>query len=109
MCVGDAGWSSVSAAWDIRRGGELCLCVTAAMSQPPGASGTAELTGPECSPAPAPWVSTVPRGLWSKPPLEPASAEERVGQPFPGLRSLPTPLRPPPLAHPHFPFPEEPG
>lgn len=90
-----AGLAASVAAWDIRRGGELCLCVTEAMSQPPGASGTAELTGPECSPAPAPWVPTGSCGLRAKPPIAPASAEESAGASRPRAgRSLPAPSHP---------------
>lgn len=86
-----AGLAVSVAAWAIRRGGELCLCVTEAMSQPPGASGTAELTDPECSPAPAPWVPTGSCGL----PLAPALAEESAGASRPRTgRSLPAPSHP---------------
>lgn len=67
------------------------------MSQPPGASGTAELTDPECSPAPAPWVPTGSCGLRAKPPIAPASAEESAGASRPPRRAVPPSPQPPRL------------
>lgn len=66
----------------------------------PGASGTAELTGPECSSAPAPWVPSRP-SLRSRAPRRKRPWKPRQPR---GPSQFPPP--PPPA---RFPFPEEPG
>lgn len=71
----------------------------------PGASRTAELTDPECSSAPAPWV---PRRAAASP--RPASASARLGGSVRGSLGNPAaPPSPPPPPPARFPFPEEPG
>lgn len=72
------------------------------MSQSPGASGTAELTGPECSPTRALWV---PRGAARLPAKSPLRWLEQKASAAPGQ---PRARRPHPAACPASPVPGEP-
>lgn len=67
------------------------------MSQSPGASGTAELTGPECSPTPAHWVPRRAAQSRAKSPLRWPGRKRprRQGNPAPH-----DPTQPPTLASP---------